>query len=193
MTHTQTLLLHYIIIAKPIAYSVVFFGMMVEGDIFLFTTSFLTSAGFFDFWDVLAIAISGTLAGDIAWFWLGRRFMNSSPRFRRWADRFAAPFDGHLQERPFRAIFFSKFAYGLHRFLLARAGAFGMDFRRFLRLDFVAILCWIGIIGGLGYFSGAWISTVRHYLKFTEAALGVGLLVFFAFQYFVGLLTRRRL
>jgi membrane protein DedA with SNARE-associated domain len=193
MIHTQTLLLSYIFISKPLAYSIVFTGMMIEGDIFLFTTAFLASAGFFDIGDVFFIALSGAFIGDIVWFWLGRRFMNSSALLKRWTDRIASPFDGHIRERPFRTIFLSKFAYGLHRFLLARAGAFGMHIFEFIRLDAVAILLWIGVIGGLGYFSGTSVQLIRHYLKFTEVAVGVAIFAFIVFEYFTRRLTRKRL
>lgn len=193
MNRTQTILLSYILISKPLAYGVIFLGMMIEGDIFLFTTAFLTSAGFFDVWDVAAIAISGALIGDVVWFWLGQRFMHSSKLLSRLSNRFAAPFDAHLKDYPLRTIFLSKFTYGIHRLLLARTGAHGMAVSRFIKLDALAIIAWALIIGGLGYFSGASIHFIRHYLKFTEVALGLGLIAFFVFQYIADYVTRRNL
>lgn len=193
MTRSQTLILHFFLAAKPLAYPVIFVGMMIEGDIFLFTTAFLTSAGFFELWKVALVAVAGALIGDLIWFWLGQRFMNSSELIQRWADRVASPFDAHLRDRPFHTIFLSKFVYGLHRLLLARAGNSGMKFDLFVRLDLVAITLWMLAVGGLGYFSGASIQLIRHYLKFTEVALGLGLVFFLALQFAASALTRRKL
>lgn len=178
---------------RPLGYLFIFFGMLVEGDLVLFTAFFLTRQGFFDISDMVVTVFAGVLFGDVLWFWFGAWLAHSSSFAGRWSERLAKPFDGHIITRPLRTIFVSKFAYGVHHALLMRAGALGIPLRKFVTSDVISSFFWIGIVGGLGYFFSASYVLVRHYLRFVEGALLLGLVVFFALWHFVSLLSKKEL
>jgi len=181
----HSFIFHYLLIWRPLGYLLVFIGMIFEGDIFLFTTGFLTFQRFFDPGDMLAILLSGALVGDLLWFWVGQLLDDSDHWFSRWAIKLAKPFDSHLLKMPFRTILLSKFAYGLHHPILLRAGVLRLRFRDYVKFDLLATVLWVVAVGGLGYFSGASFRVVRHYLKYTEFALLASLVIFLVVWHFV--------
>lgn len=185
----SSLFIHYLILSRPIGYALVFTGMIIEGDILLFTAAFLTHQGIFDIGDMLVAVLAGTIVGDMLWYMLGFRLNHSSLFLRRWIDRIAWPFDKQLMSRPFHTIFVSKFIYGIHHALLIRAGNLKLPFKKFALVDFAAIVLWIAAVGGLGYVSGLSFTLLKHYLRFAEFGLAVGLLVLFILLH----LTKKRL
>ncbi|OGZ49514.1 MAG: hypothetical protein A3C84_04935 [Candidatus Ryanbacteria bacterium RIFCSPHIGHO2_02_FULL_48_12] len=175
-------LLHYLTLWGPLGYVVVFFGMVMEGDAVLFATAFLVHQGFFSFWPSVLVSFSGVLIGDILWYLLGARLKDSSSFVVRSAKRIAQPFDEHIQKQPFRAVFVSKFMYGLHHQVLMRFGMLGRPLGLLVREDVAASAVWFLIIGSLGFFFSASIMLIRRYLRLTEFALLFGLVFFLAFK-----------
>ncbi len=70
--------------------------------------------------------------------------------------------------------------YGFHHAILIRAGALRIPKTKFVNTDLVATLCWVLLVGGLGYFSSVSFSLLRHYLRYAE--FGV---IFVVIAYFV--------
>ncbi|MBI3495451.1 hypothetical protein HY065_02385 [Candidatus Berkelbacteria bacterium] len=58
---------------------------------------------------------------------------------------------------------------------MARAGMVGLGFKKLLRANVPASFVWVVAVGGLGYFFGASWVVVRHYFRFTEVALLIGI------------------
>lgn len=173
----NSFIFHYLVFWRPLGYLIIFLGMILEGETLLFITGFLTHGKLFDIGDVLLIAMSGVLIGDLFWYWLGKILDPASFLARR-LEKIAVHFDRHLMARPFRTIFISKFAYGLNHALLLRAGALRIRTGDFIVSDFPAAILWVLAVGGLGYFSSASFFLVRHYLRFAELALLLGLIIF---------------
>ncbi len=168
---------------KPLGYTVTFFALMIEGDATLFAVAFLTSEGFFDIGDMLMIAVSAVVIGDILWYFLGRNAVSKFPKMKAWADNFAKPVDRHLLDRPFQTLLLTKFTYGAHHAVLLRAGMFHMNFRKFLKNDILAVGIWFPIIWSLGYFSSISLVFIRRSLRFAEVSLLIGLVLFFGIRY----------
>ncbi len=181
----DSLVFHYLISFKLLAYIFFFAAMIIEGDIFLFTAGFLASRGFLDKEPMFLALFVGTLFGDSLWYWLGYKLNNSQNRCGQWLVRVTGPFDGHLRQYPLHTLFISKFIYSLHHVMLGRAGVLKINFKKFFGCDFISTLAWIFVVGGLGYLSGASFGFIKHYLKFTEYALAFFLVVFLAVNYFV--------
>lgn len=184
---SDSIVLHVIGAHRPLGYALTFLGMLIEGDTILFAVAFLTHRGLFRLWPMVTVICSGVFLGDLLWYWLGKRSGQASPLFRRWIARGAILFDRHLQQRPFRTIFLSKFTYGFNRLVLVRAGASGLPVAGFLRSDTLASFFWVLTVGGFGFFSSASFSLVKRYLKFAELALLAGIVLLLLFEY----LTRR--
>jgi membrane protein DedA with SNARE-associated domain len=170
---------------KPLGYALTFFAMMIEGDATLFAVAFLTSVGFFSLGDMLIITTSGVIIGDMLWYFLGKNYISKYPKIKAWADRFGKPVDRHLMDRPFKTLFFTKFAYGAHHAVLARAGMFQMDFRKFVRNDLMATSIWFSVIWCLGYFGSVSLTYIRRYLRFAEVSLLFALVFFFVVEHLI--------
>ena len=180
-------------VVGPLGYLAVFLGMIVEGDAVLFSAAFLTEEGLFRLVPIFFTVISGVLVGDLLWYALGAWIGKSPSLIRRWAEGIAKPFEKSLRERPLRTIFISKFTYGFHHPILMRAGSLHMKLSDYVRYDFISTLAWIAIVGGLGYFSGASFSLVKHYLKVAELGLFFILVTFFVVWHFIINRSREKL
>ncbi len=181
----EYLLLHYLAGLGPLAYALVFIGIVLEGEATLFTTAFLAWQGIFQPVPAALAVFAGVILGDLGWYWTGRLCHLPGPASRL-ACRLAGPIDGQLGKRPARAVFLSKFTYGLNHITLLRAGARRLPLGTFLLGDLPAGLLWIVVVGGLGYFSGASIGLVRHYVKYAEVGLLVTLAVFYLLFALIG-------
>ena len=62
---------HYLIAHQIFGYAIIFFGMMIEGDILLFTAGSLTHQGYFDIGVALILVFLGTIIGNNIWYVLG--------------------------------------------------------------------------------------------------------------------------
>ena len=186
-------LLHYLAWWSPLIYLVAFVGMIVEGDIFLFTLAFLTHQGWAA-WPIMLITVFvGSALGDILWYLLGEK-MNSYPwRIIRWLERLAEPLDRQIVRNPGRAIFLTKFTYGLHHALLLRVGALKIPLRRFILIDLISLAAWILVIGGVGFIFSYSFLAARHYLRFAEWALLLGIIAVVLLERLIGWVSRRRL
>ncbi len=186
----ETLLLHYLTRLGAVGYGLVAAGIVLEGEATLFASAFLAWQGIFRPTLVLAAAFVGTIGGDLAWYWTGRLCRLPGPAGRL-ACRLAGPIDGQLGKRPAKAVFLSKFIYGLTHITLLRAGARRLPLRSFLAGDLPAGLIWMAVVGGFGYSSGASIGLVRHYVKYGEVGLLLTLVVFYLILGLIGRRLRR--
>lgn len=191
--HLQSLFLSYLTIWKPLGYILAFFGMVFEGDGSLFALAFLTAEGFFDVGDMLIVVFLSVVFGDTLWYWIGRKYIISFPRVVAWVNRFAKSFDRHLLERPTRTLLLTKFVYGAHHAVLIRAGMSKMDFRKFIKSDLVAVVVWIAVIGGLGYFSSVSLAYEKKYLRYAEMSLLVALILFFTAEHYIKKFSQKEL
>lgn len=186
----QSLLLQHILDSPILVYPIIFLAMAFEGDPFLFAIGFLVQQGLLNMGDVFFVVFAGVILGDLVWYWFGFRF-HASPFFlNKWFHTISKPFDSHIAKYPFRAIFISKFIYGIHHALLMRAGVLGIDLKRLITYDIISSFCWIMIVGGLGYIAGSSFSVLARSFRFVEIGLLLGLVVFFFFEYGLVKLSR---
>ncbi len=177
----ETIFSHYLLLWKPVAYLILFSGMIFEGDVILFTAAFLAHQGLLRWDEMLFVTGSGLVFGEFAWYWAGKKLHETS-RLYRWAMRLAAPFDKQLTDRPIHTMVISKFVYGLGHIMVMRAAALGMDSKRFFKIDLFATLFWFVLVAGLGYLAGESIDRIQHSFRFAEIGLLVGLVVLLVTQ-----------
>ncbi len=199
MTPTSTLLANSSLLFKLasllslLSYPLIFVALMFEGEITFFTIAFLTQQGLFNPFSVFVIAFAGAMAGDILWFWFGRKFQTLHipvSFLNRWMSRLAKPIDNLLLDQTNHTLLVSKFAYGFNHLTLMRAAMLGIKFRKIFKIELIATFLWILVIGSLGYFAGASFELIRRYLKYGEFAILFFVLAFFAVWHFV---LKRRL
>ncbi len=171
------LLLDIFIVHPLLGYLLVFFGMFIEGDLVLFAAAFLARLGTFSLLPLIGVTLFGMLTGDLLWYALGKYHDRFPARLVAFYNRVASPFDQMLATRLFRTLLITKFAYGIHRLLLARAGSVNAPFAQFFKIDIIATLIWAAAIIALGWFGGFAIEASRSYIKFAEWGLLIGLVL----------------
>ena len=175
---TASLLFTSLTALGPISYAIVFLGMILEGDIILFTAAFLTNQGLFQPRDIIITVIVGVLLGDYLWFWAGAH-PNFLPVFlKRWVTSVSEPFDEHLRQSPAYTIFFSKFTYGFNKMILVRAGMLNIPIKSIIKSYLLSLILWMLIISGIGYFAGFSFILIKKYVRFAEITLFASLAIF---------------
>jgi len=163
----QEIIYHFLTNHRLIGYAIVFILMFVEGDVSLFTIALLVRRRFFDPGDMFLVALLGTLCGDFLWYQIGT-IIQRYPRLSAKIERVARPFDEHLIKNPLRTILISKFTYGIHHFILTRAGHLRLPLKEFLKSDILSAMVWVLTIGGMGYLSGTYFNLIKHYFHYSE-------------------------
>jgi len=185
-------LFQYLTLSPAVAYTIVALGMVVEGDIVLFTAAFAASLGLLDLGDLAMTVFIAMLLGDAIWYSFGKAIRHATGNwFNKKISKITAPFDAHIKERPFHTIFLSKFAYGFHHAILLRAGSLKIPYPNLLRADIIATFVWMLIVGGLGYASGSW--KAEQYLRYAGYILLVAIVTFVIVEQIVVRQTKKRL
>jgi len=181
----ETIFLDYLAVWKPLALLAIVLGIMLEGEMVLFTAAFLTQQGWFGLGEMLPAVMAAAHVGDWSWYGLGRRVCLPGAALNRWICRLAAPLDRRLARDPSRMIFISKFVYGLNHLTLLRAGATKIEPGAFAKGEVLAATMWTLVIGGLGYFFGASVAFLKEYIRYSELALLAGLSIFLCLRWFL--------
>ena len=138
------------------------FGCMVAeqfvplaGEPFLLGVGALAGTGRLSVWLSAALALAGTVVGDLIWYEIGRRgghrvlkqlcrvTMEPDNCVRRGEDIFARLGAG--------ALLIAKFVPGLNSVGQPLAGALGMPRLRFVLFDMLGATLWVALYVGLGY------------------------------------------
>ena len=184
--------LNHLAALGPVRYVLVFLGMFFEGDLMLFGTAFLARDGLFNIFVLLIVVPAGVMAGDFAWYGLGRIFSSRSPFWKPWIMRIAEPIELRFEQNPLRTLLVSKFTYSLHHLVLFHVGVLKKDVRAVMKTNALASLVWIFVVGGLGYSSSASFVFVRRSIRFVEISLLVSLIAFFFLEYGIKRVSKKR-
>jgi membrane protein DedA with SNARE-associated domain len=187
----------------PWPYFITFLWTFFEGETFVLIAGFLASQKhpgtelYLLDWRLLFVAAwLGSFAGDQCYFWLGRHF---GPRLLRRLPRWRGPVDNALvwlKRYNTGFILSFRFIYGVRNFASFAMGVSGLDWRRFLILNFIAAGVWaasfvaIGMAFGTVFKEVVGIETVARH--FTLIVLCV-LVFMFGIVFLVHRLQRRRL
>jgi len=186
----------------PWPYIITFVWTFFEGETFVLIAGFLasqmhleTGSNLLDWRFLMLAAWLGSFSGDQCYFWLGRHF---GPRLLRRMPRWRRPVDDALvwlKRYNTGFILSFRFIYGIRNFASFAMGVSGLDWRRFLYLNFIAAGVWAASFVGIGMIVGTLfkevvgIETVAK--NFTFVVLGV-LVVMFGTVFLVHRIQRRR-
>jgi len=174
----DSFVLHNLDLWRPWIYSVLFLGLLLEGEAILFTAFYLVHQGKLDLGDTIGIAICGVLIGDSLWYF-GGSAISGLPIIKKIVARLPKDFDAFIGKRPKISIIVSKFIYGFHRPTLIRLKEAGVVYSNFLRADIPGALLWLSIVSALGYFFSSSTALLKEYFKYWEIGLTVSLIIFF--------------
>ncbi|MBI5400912.1 MAG: DedA family protein [Candidatus Yonathbacteria bacterium] len=172
--------IHFVQDHRFFGYTILFFAMVVEGEVFLIVAGMLARLRALDFGDVLWISFAGVMLGDVLWYGLGilSTRAKSLSFFARAAEKSVLAFLPRFRDRPFSSIFLSKFIYGANHATLVLSGILRVKFELFLRAEFIASFVWVAIFAVTGFMFGHAALAVTH--KATQFALiGLGFVVGF--------------
>ena len=168
------------------SYKILFVWSLLEGEIGLSLAGYMVKQGQFHPVNVLSIAISGALLGDLTLFLIGRLFKKKTEsllhNYQKKIDRI---------ENWFRyyggwIVIFERFIYGTHIPALLVLGASGFSFLKFLLLDIIGVVLWAVTFTTLGYLFG---QTVIDILTLVQRHLTIILLAVLFF-YLIYLLQK---
>lgn len=145
----------------------VFFGFFLPGASLLFTAGLLASKGIFNIWTLIALLTLAAILGDNTGYWFGAKV--GVQLFRRPDSRFFR--HEHLEyakdfynKHGARTIILARFVPIVRTFVPIVAGIVRMRYRNFLSYNIVGALAWAAGISFLGYYLGAKVPFVSHYL-----------------------------
>src|SRR5437870_1832290 len=143
-------------------YPALFGGMVLEqfvppmpGEPLLLGAGALAGNGRLSLWFAAALALAGTVVGDLVWYEIGRI---GGQRVLKWMCRLAIEPDTcvrngaeTLTSHGASALLIAKFVPGLNSIGQPLAGALGMPRRRFMMFDALGAVLWVGLYVGLGF------------------------------------------
>jgi len=116
-------------------------------DVFIFAAGGLVGAGRIGFAPAVVTLLAAGVAGNLVWYWLGRRH---GDRILRFLCRISIEPDSCVRrtqnvftKHGVKALIFAKFVPGLNTVAAPLAGASGVPFPRFATLISVGLLFWI--------------------------------------------------
>lgn len=145
-------------------YAILFIAMVLEGEVFLVIAGMLASFDAFDVGDVMWIALTGVVLGNIMWYSIGAKLKDArfTRRILSRAEKILIFFLPEFRENPFKSIFFSKFIYGANRATVIMSGVLHIPFKLFFKAEFLASVVWVALYFEVGYFFGyAAVSTTK--------------------------------
>ncbi len=153
-------------------YPALWVGTFFEGETFLVLAGFAASRGYLDIPWVILVAFAGTLSGDQAFFYLGRRhsamvqsFLVYYPAWQNRVERVQRLIERHQAA----LVFIFHFLYGLRIAFLLVIGLSRIPAGRFFVLNFLSALVWAVVVGMVGYLFGSALAMIIGDLKGLES------------------------
>ncbi|MEJ2144247.1 MAG: VTT domain-containing protein [Acidobacteriota bacterium] len=154
-------------------------GLPVPSTIVLVAAGTLAGRGVLSLPVVIWVGIAAALITDVIWYRIGRAkglgVLSFLCRISLEPDSCVRRAEEAFARNRTRTLLIAKFVPGLSLAAPPLAGMFGMSFFRFLMLDLLGSLLWVGSFCGLGYvFSHQF---ERLYLWIRRFGIGLGLLI----------------
>ena len=180
--HVLNLFIQLVQEHRYLGYTVLFFAMIYEGELFLATAGMLVGMRAFDPFDAFFFAFGGVLTGDLLWFWLGH-YLKTHHANRTFISDILSKVHKvlpGLERNPAHVIFLSKFIYGLNHSTILALGYLKINFKEFCKVQFFTSLLWVVIFFVLGYlFGSAAIAFTHSFSKLLLVILLIVLGIFF--------------
>jgi len=159
------------------SYLITFAWTFFEGETFVIFAGFAAAQGLLHIPLLIVAAWLGSFAGDQCYFWIGRRFglrvLASQPVWRERVDVAL----GWLKRYDAWFILSFRFIYGVRNFSSFALGISGIDWRRFMALNFIAAGIWAAVFVSAGYLCG---HALQSMLGEITRDFGIVLLIAFA-------------
>jgi membrane protein DedA with SNARE-associated domain len=189
--HTVKFLTALIEHHQVLAYSLIYGGIVIEGDFFLISTGILCHLGALAVLPTILFVLIGGLSKTFIGYFLGGMIKRFCPnvRFFKFFEKKVRKFlPRSFAKKPFWPIFSSKFIMGANNLVILFSGFERINYRKFVRAEVVSTLIWAPGLLFLGYFFSYTALNVSHEIsRFTLIVL-VLFILFILFDKLIGLL-----
>lgn len=168
----MSLFIHNVIIfLYSFRYIALFLGTIIEGPIIMIASGFLIHTGFFDLLPAFISIIFGDLAGDVIWYGVGyyiaAPILNRKGKFLSITPELYEKTKELFHKYHTKILIISKLTigFGMALAILIAAGATKVSFKRYMYLNTVGEVFFVGYMLTIGYFFGKLYVAVPPSLK----------------------------
>jgi len=158
-------------------YIFAFLGAILEGNLIMILSGVLFRLGFFNFWALGAVLVSGYFINGIGWYLLGRIggniIVEKFIKRRKFGKKMIDKLEEFSQKHSTKTIFLTRITYGISMFTFMIAGSLKMNLKKFLSVSFIATICWVLIMVSLGYGFGVGLQTLNKVTK----GIAIGIII----------------
>ncbi|MEK7088718.1 MAG: VTT domain-containing protein [Patescibacteria group bacterium] len=167
-----------------LAYSIIFLGLIFEGEVVVITTGVLAYLGALDFTLSLIFIFTGSFVKTFTLYYIGELLNNkfSYSKFFQYIERRVFYFMPRFKQKPFWSIFLSKFIMGTNYLVILFSGYNKINLKTFIKAEICSTIIWAPLLLSLGFFfSQTAISISKEIGKFSLVIL-VLMIVFLLFD-----------
>ena len=136
------------------AYAVIFFGLIFEGEFTLISTGILIHLGAINLPLAIFLILAGSLIKTFYCYYFGKLINEkwSHTKFLKYIEKRVNYFLPRFQQRPFWSIFISKFIMWLNFSVIVFSGYSKINFKTYLKAEILSTIIWAPLLLILGYF-----------------------------------------
>lgn len=151
-----------------LAYGMLFFAILWEGEFALITAGVFVHLGVLDFWPTVIVAICAATAKTILGYHLGKFLGKTFPKSHvlKYFARKVFYYLPNFKKRPFWSIFISKFIYGVNNAAIVFAGYVKSNFKTYCIAEAVSSVIWLGGMFVLGNYFSSTAQALSHSFKY---------------------------
>ena len=164
--HTIQILNHLVASNQPLAYCLIFFIVIIEGEVTAISAGILILLGALNFWFSLFIIFCGGMIKTLLGYYFGgflyKKYNNS--KLFQYIEKKVFSIMPDFKRNPFRHSFISKFILGLNHLVLVFSGYQKINFKTYLKAELSSTFLWTFLMLTLGYFFSYTALYVSHEL-----------------------------
>jgi len=152
--HTINLLTSLVEQHQVIAYAIIYFGLIFEGEFFVIFTGILAHLGALNLWISLACILLGSLTKTFLGYKLGEFLFKKFNHHKifKYLQKRVYNILPKFKTKPFWSIFISKFIMWANNVVVIFSGYEKIDFKKFFKAETLATIIWAPLLLLLGYF-----------------------------------------
>ena len=162
--HTVNLLKHLIEGHEVLAYALIFFGIVFEGEFIIIATGILAFLGAIDFYSALIFIFCGGLGKTFLGYYIGtiveKRWKHT--KFVKYLESRVSRLMPKFKQKPFWSIFLSKFILGINNIVIIFSGFNKIPLKTYLKAEICSTLIWAPGLLSIGFFFGFTALNVSH-------------------------------
>ena len=179
------------IAALVFAESGLLIGLFLPGDTLLFAAGLLAGSGVLAYGPLAAIVVIAAILGDTVGYWFGRNVGDAlfkRPDSRFFKQEYLRRTEAFYKKYGARAIVLARFVPIVRTLAPILAGVAHMPYARFLSFNVIGALVWGAGMVSVGYFLGAAIPGLEHYIL----PISLGIIVVSFLPIFINLASGKR-